>query len=134
MHEASRATLVQDLNGLLAVGRDRMDMLYLRVRLTSHDLIVMAEAGAVLLCYAQTGWLDVRGPWRFWRFGTRNKLSPRFERWGRQLVHLVALGSDAVRASQWIEECFATVYNLSGPYALEFTRQGWSPTDTVPPN
>ena len=134
MHEASRETLVQDLTGLLGVGRDRMDMLYLRSRRTSHDLIVMVEANSLLLAYVQTGWLDVAGAWRFRRYGSKSGLSPRFERWGRQFVHLVALGSDAVRASTRIDECFAAVYRLFGPFALEFTRQGWSPVQSVPPN
>ena len=126
MHEESRATLIRDLVGLLAVGRDKMDMLVITPRRTSDGLIVMVEAAKLRLVYPQAGWQDIPRVSRFWLCGLRNKLSPRLERWGRELVHRVTLGSDPSRATQWIDQFFAAVYNTSGPFALDFTRQGWA--------
>ncbi|SRR6266550_90810 len=128
MHEMSRETLIQDLVGLLNVGRDRLDMLVIRPRLTSNGLIVMVDGAKLLLIYPQAGWQDIRRVWRFWLCGLRNRLSPRFERWGRQLVHRVTLGSDPARAATWIDGFFDAVYSTSGPFALDFTRQGWAPS------
>jgi len=127
MHDTSRETLIQDLVGLLNVGRDRLDMLVIRPRRTSHGLIVMVEGAKLLLVYPQAGWRDIRRVWRFWLCGLGNRLWPRPERWGRQLVHRVTLGSDPGRATKWIDEFFAAVYSTSGPFALDFTRQGWGP-------
>ena len=127
MHEESRAILLQDLAGLLSVGRDNMDMLVIRPRRTLNGLLVMVEADKLRLVYPQAGWFDVGRVWRFWRCGFRNKLSPRPIRWGRELVHRVTLGSDPTRASQLIDEFFAAVYGTSGPFALDFLRQGWLP-------
>ncbi|SRR6266571_4076313 len=128
MHEMSRETLIQDLIGLLGVGRDRLDMLVVTPRRTSSGLIVMVEGATLLLFYPQAGWQDLKRAWRFWLCGLRNRLSPRFEQWGRQLVHRVALGSDPARATKLIDEFFAAVYRASGPFALDFTRQGWAPS------
>ncbi len=130
MHEESRATLIQDLVGLLGVGRDNMDMLVIRPRRTSDGLIIMVESATLRLVYAQAGWRDIGRVWRFWICGLRNRLSPRFQRWGRVLVHRVSLGSDPARASQWIDDFFAAVYDRSGPFALTFTRQGWGPVQS----
>jgi hypothetical protein len=134
MHDASRETLTRDLAALLNAGRDHLDMLVIRPRHTSNGLIIMVEANRLLLVYPQAGWLDVGLVWRFWRCGYKNKLSPRFERWGRELVHLVTLGSDPSHAAERIDEFFASVFNTSGPFALDFTRQGWAPNESVPPN
>ncbi|SRR6266566_2823669 len=128
MHEISRETLIQDLVGLLNVGRDRLDMLVIRPRRTSNGLIVMVEGSKLLLVYSQASWQDLRRVWRFWLCGLRNRLSPRLERWGRQLVHRVTLGSDPLRATTLIDDFFAAVYKTSGPFALDFTRQGWAPS------
>ena len=128
MHEMSRETLIQDLIGLLNVGRDRLDMLVIRPRRTSNGLIVMVEGSKLLLVYSQASWQDLRRVWRFWLCGLRNRLSPRLERWGRQLVHRVTLGSDPLRATTLIDDFFAAVYKTSGPFALDFTRQGWAPS------
>jgi hypothetical protein len=130
MHEESRETLIRDLVGLLEVGRDKLDMLVITPRRTSHGLIVMVEAAKLRLAYPQAGWQDIGRVWRFWLCGLRNRLSPRLERWGGELVHRVTLGSDPPRASQWIDEFFAAVYNTSGPFALDFTRQGWGPPES----
>ena len=127
MHEESRATLLRDLVSLLDVGRDNMDMLVIRPRRTSDGLIVMVEAAKLRLVYPQAGWQDIGRAWRFWLCGLRNRLSHRSQRWGRELVHRVTLGSDPARASQWIDEFFAAVYGTSGPFALDFTRQGGGP-------
>src|SRR6267378_7868520 len=127
MHEDSRAILIQDLVGLLGVGRDNMDMLVIRPCRTSNGLIVMVEADELRLVYPQAGWLDIGRVWRFWRCGLRNKLSPRPQRWGREIIHRVTLGSDPSRASQLIDEFFAAVYDTSGPFALDSLRQGWAP-------
>ena len=127
MHEVSRETLIRDLIGLLGAGRDDLDMLVIRPRLTSNGLIIMVRAGNLQLVYPQAGWLDLARVARFWLCGRRNQLSPRLERWGRELVHRVNLGSDARRATEWVDEFFAAVYRTSGPFALEFTRQGWGP-------
>ena len=128
MHEISRETLIQDLVGLLNVGRDRLDMLVIRPRRTSNGLIVMVEGSKLLLVYSQASWQDLRRVWRFWLCGLRNRLSPRLERWGRQLVHRVTLGSDPLRATTLIDDFFAATYKTSGPFALDFTRQGWAPS------
>ena len=127
MHEESRAILIRDLVDLLGVGRDNLDMLTITPLRTSNGLIVMVEAAKLRLVYPQAGWLDIRRVWRFWRCGLRNRLSPHFQRWGRELVHRVTLGSDPSRASQWIDEFFAAVYDTSGSFALEFFRTGWGP-------
>ncbi len=127
MHEESREILIRDLVDLLNVGRDNMDSLVITPRRTSNGLIVMVEAAELRLVYPQAGWHDLARVWRFWLCGLRNRLSPRPQRWGRELVHRVTLGSDPHRASKWIDEFFAAVYNMSGPFALNFTRQGWGP-------
>ncbi len=124
MNEESHATLIRDLTGLLGVGRDNKYMLVIRPRQTLDGLIVIAEAGMLRLLYHQAGWSDVGRVWCFWLCGLRNRLAPRFHRWGRQLVHRVSLGSDPTRASQWIDEFFNVVYNRSGPFALDFMRLG----------
>ena len=127
MHEESREILLQDLVRLLGVGRDNRDTLVIRPRRTSNGLLVMVEGGKLRLIYPQAGWLDVVRVWHFWSCGLRNSLSPRPKRWGREIVHRVTLGTDPLRASQLIDEFFAVVYGTSGPFALDFLRQGWLP-------
>jgi len=87
----------------------------------------MVEAGKLRLVYPQAGWLDFVRVWHFWRCGLRNNLSPRPKRWGHEFVHRVTLGTDPSRATQLIDEFFAAVYETSGPFALDFLRQGWLP-------
>ena len=130
MHEESRSILVRDLVGLLGVGRDNMDMLVISPRLTSDRMIVMVEAATLRLVYPRAGLKNIGQVWRFWLCGLRNRLSPRLQRWGRVFIHRVDLGSDPDRASQWIDQFFAVVYKRSGPFALDFTRQGWGPPRT----
>jgi hypothetical protein len=121
MNEGSRATLIRDLTDLLDVGRNNKYLLVITPRETLDWLVVVAEAGMLRLLY---GWRDVGRVWRFWLRGLRNRLSPRFRRWGRHLVHRVSLGSDPTRASQWIDEFFNVVYNRSGPFALDIMHLG----------
>ena len=127
MHEESRGTLIRDMQGLLGAGRDDMDTLSLTPRRTSNLLLVMVRAGSLQLVYPQDGWFDWARVARFWRCGLRQKLWPRVESWGKMLAHRVNLGSDANRAAMRVDEFFAAVYQMSGPFALDFTRQGWGP-------
>src|SRR5947209_2470051 len=99
MHETSREILISDLNALLNVRRDNADMLVITPRSTSNGLIVMVRSGSLQLFYAQAGWFDLERVIRFWLCCLRKKLSPRFERWGAELMHRAALGSDPARAS-----------------------------------
>ena len=94
MNEESRATLIRDLTNLLDVGRDNKYLLVITPLQTLDWLVVVPEAGMLRLLYYQVGRRDVGRVWRFWLCGLRNRLSPRFRRWGRQLVHRVSLGSD----------------------------------------
>ena len=128
MHAISRETLIGDLAALLRAGRDDLDMLVITPRLTSNGLIVMVRSGTLQLIYPQAGWFDLPRVVRFWMCGLRNKLSPRFVRWGAQVVHRVSLASDPTSASAQIDEFFKAVYGMSGPFALDFTRLGWQPT------
>jgi hypothetical protein len=118
---------MQDLVGLLGVGRNDLDMLVLTPRQTSNGLIVMVRNAELQVVYPQAGWLDWKRVGRFWLFSLRMRLSPRFERWGRELIHRANLGSDATRAANLIDEFFGAIFQMSGPFALKFTRQGWAP-------
>jgi|SRR6266566_2449150 len=127
MHEMSRETLIRDMEALLGVGRDDMDTLVITPRQTSNGLLVMMRDGTLQLVYPQTGWLDVVRVSRFWLCALKHRLSPQFESWGKVKVHRVSLGSDATRAATWIDDFFAVVFRISGPFALNFLRQGWGP-------
>src|SRR2546429_9593455 len=127
MQDETRGMLIWNIGGLHGICRNNLVLLFITPRRTSNGLIVMVEAAKLRLVYPQAGWQDMGRAWRFWRCGLRNKLSPRLQRWGREIVHRVTLGSDPPRASQWIDEFFAAVYNTSGPFAIDFTRQGWGP-------
>lgn len=127
MHETSRATLEEDLAALLSVSRNDMDMLVITARRTTSGLIVMVRDGALQLIYPQAGWLDFRRAGRFWLCGMRTHSSPRVERWGKEVIHRVTLGRDLTDALDRIDDFFAAVYQITGPFALDFNRMGWQP-------
>ncbi|SRR6266567_3781331 len=127
MHEVSRGILARDLDSLLGVGRNDMDMLVVTPRQTSNGLIVMVRDGNLQLVYPQAGWFDLRRVARFWWFAWRKRLSPRFQRWGKELIHRVSLGSDATIALRLIDDFFAAVHHTTGPFALDFHRSGLGP-------
>jgi hypothetical protein len=102
-------------------------MLVVTPRQTSSGLIIMVRDGQLQLVYPQAGWLDLKRVARFWRLSLRKRLSPRFERWGRELVHRANIGSDAGRAASLIDEFFDAIFRISGAFTLDFTRQGWTP-------
>jgi hypothetical protein len=126
MHVDSLATLTQDLAALVAVGRSDMDMLTVTAQQTSCGLIIMVRDGALQLIYPQGSWLDLRIA-RFWSFALRNRLSPRFEDWGKEKIHRLNLGKDPVSAAELVDRSFRAVYGMVGPFALRFRRQGWGP-------
>lgn len=114
MHEMTRETLTADLAVLLSVDRNDLDMLVITPRRTSSGLIVMVRDGKLQLIYVQAGRFDFRRAGRFWLYSLSNHLPARFERWGKELIHRVTLGSDPIGASARIDDFFAAVYKISG--------------------
>jgi hypothetical protein len=126
MNNAARADLLRELEQMLEHG-DEMSMLFITVRGTSDGLLVKIKDKQFSINYPRAGWLDFPRVHRFKAFCKRNGLSLRTETWGKERVSRAAVGSSAVDAVRLIDECFAAIYDHSGPFGLQLHGLGWQP-------
>jgi hypothetical protein len=110
--------LIRELDHLLH-NRPVMGTLLMSVQRTPHILVASQQDGVIRLSYAHTGWLDFLRVRRFKSFCRARGFPLRTQVWWKSRVTSAAIGSVAPDAAQAIDECFANVYGLAGPFGID---------------
>jgi hypothetical protein len=120
----ARENLIRELEHLLN-NKPPMGTLFMMVARTPHMLVATLDGDKISLAYPHSGRLDLVRRYRFASFCRGHGFPVRRELWNPVRVSRAVIGTDAAEAAHVINECFSSVYRLSGPYGLQLQGMGW---------